>query len=123
MAIRIFEVNLFHTVYTYRWFLGRARPVSVLNLVLVEVGDESVDVLHAETEMIIPVAFVLFFLALDQVQMPGSPDREPSVLAVVKRFRDLLQAEDALVELRACLQVRHIDANVIQCHRYFRIGR
>ena len=72
MTVRIFKVNLFHAIHTYRWFFRCTRPVRVFHFIFVEVGNESIDVLHAEAKVIVPVAFILFLDSFNQMVYKGS---------------------------------------------------
>ena len=114
VAVRIFEVDLLHAIYTNRWFFLSARPVRILYLVFVEIDNEGIDVLYTKAKVVVPVSFILFLAAFNKVQVPCFPNREPGVLSIVKWLRNLLEAENIFIERRACLEVSYIHAYMVE---------
>lgn len=113
VAVGIFKVDLFYAIDTNGGLLSRTRPVCILNLVFVEICNERVNIFDTEAKVIVPVALIFFFLTFDQVKMSGFADAEPGMLPVVKWLWYLLQAKNVFVELRACFEIRDVNADVI----------
>lgn len=113
VPIGIFKVDLFYAINAYRRLFSSARPVCILHIVFVEIGNEGIDVFYTEAQVIVPVALIFLFLTLDEVKVSGLTDGEPGVFAVVKGLRYLFQAKDVFVELRARFEIRHVNTNVI----------
>jgi hypothetical protein len=116
VPIGIFKVNLFHAIHTDRWFFRCTRPVRVFHFIFVEVGNESIDILHAEAKVIVPVAFILFFDPFDQVQVPGPSNAEPGVFAIVEWLRNLFEAKDIFIKRGARLEVGYVHPYMVECH-------
>lgn len=73
MAVRIFKVDLLYAIYPYCGFFCGTRPIGVLHMMLVEIGHECVDVAHAETKVVIAIAFVGLLFSLYQMKMSAAP--------------------------------------------------
>src|SRR5688500_14307371 len=98
VAVRILEIDLFDTVYPYRWFLRSAGPVFVWYAVLIEIINKIIDRFHTEAQMIVFITLDVFLGALYEMQLPCRSQRKPGMPAILKRFFNFLQHEHIFVK-------------------------
>lgn len=114
ISIRVFEIDLVDTVYPFGDGILFPGKVLILDLMLAEIFDEFIYGRNSEAKMVLLFMRYGGSCTLYYMQMAFGSDAEPGMFAIMEWFRDRIETDYILIEMRAFFQVNYIKCNMIK---------